>query len=240
MKSISSFLLGALAFGGVAAYAVTTEPLLVKIPIRKAYIPVGFDSNDRAEVVITGILPDSCYKMGPSRAIVDADKQIVAVEQTAYLFEGYCTDMIIPFVQVVQVGMLPKGSFAVTDISNGKYLGALPVLEGSNPGIDDFHYLPVTNAHIQESTGSPRFTLVMTGNFADRCTRFKRADVHYHADVIVVQPIVERLTESNRDCSETKVRYTISVPIKDGIKGTHLLHVRSMGGQSFNTLFDFQ
>lgn len=212
-------------------------PERLKVPIRKAYIPVGFDSNDRSEVVVTGILPDTCHKIGPSHAFVDPSTNRVTVEQEAYRFEGGCMDMIIPFMQVIPVGMVGRGNYEVADMTTGKTLGRLAVEEGKNPSTDDFLYLPVTSAHVQESESGPA-SIVLVGNYADRCTKFKQAVVHYYPEVVVVQPIVERVED--RNCGEAFTRFSINVSLEKTLHGTHLIHVRSMGGQSVNTLFTFR
>jgi len=225
-----------LAFTNVSTAA--ENPKVVKVAIRKAFVPVGFDSNDRSEVLITGVFPDTCYKMGENRAIVNQETQTITIEQEAVVFESLCMDMIVPFTQVVKIGMVGRGDYKIVDGASGESLGKLEVAQGSSSTVDDYLYLPVTNAYVEELTNPHGHSLALVGNYADRCTKFKEAQVHYYPDVIVVQPIAERV-ESNR-CSEDFNRFSVKVPLKYGLRGVQMIHIRSMGGQSFNTLFDFE
>ena len=41
------------------------KPEIVNIPLNKVYVPVGFDDNDRVQIVVEGDFPNTCYKIGP-------------------------------------------------------------------------------------------------------------------------------------------------------------------------------
>lgn len=232
MKQITLFLLTLCTFQTLIA-----SPELVKVRIQKAYIAVGFDNNDQSEVYVTGYLPDGCHQFGPHRVTVDEKTQTVFIEQQAYKHPGPCIDMIIPYAHVVRLGVMGRGSYRIVDSTSSKELGALTVTEATKPIIDDFLYLPLTNAYAKQEGEKAEASITLQGTFVDRCTRYKETKVHYYQDVIVVQPIAERLPA--RLCTEEPKRFQLSVPLKADLKGSYLIHVRAMSGEAINSLFTF-
>jgi hypothetical protein len=206
------------------------------VRLEKAFIPIGFDDNDHTQVVVSGILPDTCYKLGSYNVKIDENKQVVYVKQMANVRLGPCLDVIIPFSEVINVGPLKEGSYIVVDSASGGTLGQLPVNKATKPTIDDYLYLPLTDANVRTDSAKHSF-LQLDGKFSDRCTRYKKSLIHYYKDVIVVQPIVDHI-ESQR-CGHEPTRFQITEPLADGLKGTYLLHVRSMEGQAVNKLVEF-
>src|SRR4051812_16291397 len=106
---------------GVANAA--TAPQLVPIEIQSAYLPAGFDSNDKVQVVVDGWFPNSCYKVGPYKLTVDPSNHRVMVQQFAYKYSGICLEVMTPFYQVIDVGLLNSSVYNVTDGTSGRVLG---------------------------------------------------------------------------------------------------------------------
>lgn len=222
----------------MASTAQAADPIeLVKTPIQKAYIPVGFDDNDRTEMYVTGFLPDGCHRIGPYQVNVDERKQTVAIEQSAYRHPGLCISMLIPYAHVANLGVVGSGDYQVVDSASSKALGQLSVARSTKPIIDDFIYLPLSNAYVTEDQVTKEANIILEGEVTDRCTKYKETQVHYSQDVIVVQPIAERI--GSRSCGFEPTRFRISVPLKSGLKGSYLIHVRAMSGEAVNSLFTF-
>ena len=80
----------------------------------------------------------------------------------------------------------------------------------------------------------------VTGFFdlPSRCSKFKVAVVHYYRETIVVQPILQSI--GGRVCGKTLEPSEFKVELKNGLKGTYLLHVRSMNSQAINRLVDIK
>ena len=212
-----------------------SEPETVEVPLIKAFVPIGFDDNDRAQAMVTGILPDTCYRVGPYQTDIDVVKKTVSVRQMAYHYPGICLDVIIPFAQVTEWGMLKDGNYKVFDSVSGKMLGQMPINRAKVSEADDYLYAPVADAFIREAGG--KHLLSLNGAFSTRCMKLKEVKIHYYPEVVVVQPIAEML--ESRDCKTEKVRFQYEAPLKEGLNGTALLHVRSIDGQAINKLVEF-
>lgn len=220
-------------FLSVTSYA--KKPSIVGISVEKSFVPVGFDDNDRVQVTVAGAFPSTCYKVDTAKATVDAEQKAIRIWQTAYKYGGPCLRMIVPFTDVVDLGIVREGDYNLYDGPSGKWLGKLPITRSSHPGPDDYLYAPVNDAFlITDAAGTKTLTLI--GEFSDRCTELKEVRVHYYPEVIVVQPIARR-TEIG-PCEAMRNRFLKTVPLDPALRGTYLLHVRSMNGQAINKVVD--
>ncbi len=70
----------------------------------------------------------------------------------------------------------------------------------------------------------------------NKCSKFKEEVVHYYPETIVALPLPTRIR--SKDCGKTVTRTQFKVELKDGLKGTYLVHVRSLSGQAINRLID--
>jgi len=210
-------------------------PQIVNVELNKSYIPIGFDDNDRGQVVVAGMFPNSCYKVGPYRVVLDEVNKTLAIAQTALLYQGQCIQVLVPFTQTIDIGILREGSYAIKDHFSGKALGAMPVARAKVTEADDFLYAPVTDAQVQTEEG--KSTLYLQGNFTDRCTHLKDVVVSYYDDVLVVQPIAEHI--ATNDCGHQMIRFQYEMPLKEGLTGSRLVHVRVMDGQAINRIAEF-
>lgn len=231
-----------LIFSVVLGFAVSNvasafDPQTVSMPIDKAFVPVGFDDNDRSELTVMGNFPGTCYKVASYQVEVDENTQVITLRQNAYVYGGICLQLLVPYTQTMDLGILKEGNYAVKDHASGKTLGTVPVLRAKSLTPDDYLYAPVTDAYVSDQ-GEGKHSLTFRGNFTDRCTRLKDVQIHYYDEVIVVQPIAEHIgTPPN--CGHELVRFQHSVPLKEGLKGVRLLHVRVMDGQAINRFVDF-
>lgn len=228
---ISLLVLLCLAAGGNAA---DTDPELVKVPLKRAFIPVGFDDNDQVQLLVAGEFPDSCYKLGPYS--MKKTERGIEVLQYAYRYKGMCLDIIVPFSQVVELGITRAANHSVIDVVSGKELGQIPVNKAKTSAIDDELYAPVSEAMILDERGGTGPTLYLTGNFPWPTMRMKEVRVQVYDDVVVVQPIAEITVEKLDAQGMARPRFEVKKPIKNLPKGQFLLHVRSMNGKAVNHL----
>ena len=217
-----------------------TQPVSVNISLKKAYFPVGFDSNDRIQFAVEGELVNSCFKMGSYTVKVDKESRRIEVYQQAYVYLGYCLMMIIPFSTIVDVGVLENpGEYTIIDGANKKILGKLPIVAANGSGQDDYLYAPLEDAYVTTSDTSPKQSLVLTGYFPDRCMEFSEVKINMFSDAIVVQPIVKQVAKVG-GCPPEKIRFIKTVPFIDDLHGAYLLHVRSLNGAAINRVLEFQ
>lgn len=212
-------------------------PPTASVNIQRSFVPVGFDDNDRAQVVVTGEFSSTCYKVAP--ATFEVRDGFIDIEQHAYVYGGICLYIMVPYSQVVDLGILPEGDYQLRDKTSGKILGSLPIARAKSASADEFLYAPVEQAYVRVEPG--KNTVVLSGFFLDPCTKIKDVIVTYSKtnDVIMVQPIAVHDSKSPQGCAPRRNPYTHLVPISDGLRCTQLLHVRTLDGQSLNRLTSF-
>jgi hypothetical protein len=211
------------------------RPELVQMPVQVAYMPRGFDSNDRTQLVVESYLPNTCYKVGPHKVQVDASSKAIKVEQWVYRYPGICLQVIVPFHKVVDIGILDAKDYQILDAKSGDALGTLSVTRAINPGPDDYLYAPVTDARVETKSEEER-VLIVEGVFNNSCFGMDNIKVDVQAKVVVVLPIAKET--QGEACKEGKFAFKIEQPLPKLNFGRYLLHVRSMNGQAINKLFD--
>ncbi|MBX9769589.1 MAG: hypothetical protein K2X47_20095 [Bdellovibrionales bacterium] len=212
------------------------KPKLVPVPLTAAFVPQGFDSNDKAQVMVEGYLPSACYKIGPTEAVVDEKTGTIRVQQMAYYHNVMCAQAIIPYNQVIQVGILGQGNYKVQDVRSGDILGALPIRLATQAEPDEYLYASVRDAYVLPEGAGPRVARV-EGFFSNTCSRIKEMKMVEESDtVIAILPIVER--RPGTACNRMLVPFQEDVRLPHLNVGRHLLHVRSLSGQAVNKLFD--
>lgn len=234
---IKSIIVSALLIGGYAyAEHNVEEPTQVSIPLTTAYIPGGFDSNDRAQLMVEGYFPNTCYRVGPYEKTLKADANVISITQTAYKYKGPCLMMIVPFSQTVQVGILKANTYAVKDAASDRVLGELPVKTATTSSPDDFLYASVTDAYVGIVDGNKK-ALILQGELPGDCWSLKERRVILDGkNVITLLPIIEKTRSNN--CNDYRIPFVSTVDIPSVPAGRYMLHVRSLNGSAVNKLVD--
>lgn len=226
--------IGSVVFG-MCSGVVFAGPTIVNAPVDALYVPTGFDDNDNSEVVVAGMFPTSCYKVGPSEAKLNNATGEIEVFVNAYKYEGICAQVLTPFLQAVKLGILPSGEYTVR-VKETQLFDTVSVGKSRTNNPDDFLYAPVENAKIDESGIAQK--LVLEGTYPYTfvgCALIREVKViHKKADIIEVLPVMDLINDERciRDDNEFKVEYKLA----DKIFGKNLIHVRVLNGQSFNRL----
>jgi len=215
-----------------AQAAESGQPSRIHVALAKAFVPAGFDDNDLTQMVVAGEFADTCHKVGPTEVKVDAVTGTVQVSQTAYKYSDDCQRAVVPFSQVVNVGLMKAGKYEVDDTTTSSVLGKLTVEPATKAAADDYLYAPVVDADLL------RGQVEVRGVFTDRCTKMTNILVHTSNDAIVVQPVVTRYGNAAQ-CDTAHVPFRMRAKIPTALKrGEYLLHVRSMSGNSVNKLVE--
>ncbi len=204
-----------------------------QVPLIKAYVPHGYDNDDSVEIVVTGNLPSTCYKMGPIETVLD-DQQHIYVTQTAYEFSGECLKGPIPIAQVVAMGRLSKaGPYEVIDGVSQDNIAKLVIAEATalGHGTDEVLYAPLSDAYLVQKNGKPAIRLV--GAYPDNCLSLEKTAVKLDHDVMVVLPELKQA--KGVACEKGRFPFEEDVAIETALPAEpFLLHVRSMSGASIN------
>ena len=224
----------------------TLQPALISITPDHIFAPMGFDDNDNAQVVLDGELSDTCHKLGPTSFKIDEANQRIYVQQQAYYYPGaWCAQVRVPYVQTLNLGLLRAGQYEiVTQREDGTLISAsmLPVAAATTLSPDDHLYAPVTDVFLEKSLGTLEgqdvfHTLFVSGSFNNSCMKFKEMKMIVRDNnVIEILPLVEM--DKTGGCSQLVTEFNVGVSLKSIPKGRHLIHIRSLNGQSINRVAD--
>jgi len=236
-------------FGGMmfTNLAFAEGPVLVTSPIDTVYTPLGFDDNDDAEIVLRGKFPDTCFKVGPTTAVVNRDEKTITVDAKAYQYSGEtCLKVEAPFLQSVKMGPLPVGEYTVQVLNRDVSALNLKVIASQTDNPDDFLYAPVEAVSFNKGLGTQKSSgtqkIVLEGHYPYTflgCMKLDEVRTQVTPGrVLVVQPIAKMYTD-NADCTDQATTKAFRVEHEiDAPEGEYLAHVRVLAGQSLNRTVD--
>ncbi|MDO9184153.1 MAG: hypothetical protein Q7U04_17195 [Bacteriovorax sp.] len=236
MKNFNKKMLAALVLMPVISFAapVTYES---NVPVDHVFSPAGFDSNDNTEVVITGFLPNLCYKAPRSTVSVKDGKisvSVTAIKNQVGL--GFCADVIVPYIEYVNIGVLDKGKYqiAVNEKSNWEKKSNIAITEHSSNSIDEAVYANVSEvAHGDEGT---RKVLLKGYNPSD-CFQLKEIVVVDNG--IDTYSVLPKMKQVKAFCPKKMIPFTYEFEVPEKLESDKvLLHVRVMDGRSVNAFFN--
>lgn len=222
------------AFLGSAQGYASDLPVVTVQPDR-IFTPTGFDDNDNAQVVVDGLLPNTCYKLTDGIQDIDYARRIITIEARAELADGACSDVLVPFTYEFNFGSLGQGDWLVRT-EDGALEKKLHVAEASSAGPDDQMYASVDNAYVQDD-GPQGYAIVIEGTYSNTCMVWDKTQlIHKDPLVLEVLPIVKM--QDRDDCQNRTIHFKgVKVRLPDISEGRFLLHVRSMSGRSVNRVF---
>lgn len=229
MKLLKTLLI-ALPIMGFAGTPVETV-----VPIEDVYVPMGFDTNDSSEVIVTGWLPNLCHKSPMTKAEVKGKTINITISALRYdATNPFCPEMIVPFVKSVNVGLLDKGKYDIKVNDNTPYAqkSDLHVSESTSSAVDEYVYANVE--YVEKAEGSQ--TVTLKGHNPSDCFILDEIKfVSNKKNTFSVLPVMKQI----RDFCPMKMQpfaYDVEVPNTLNKKKV-LLHVRGMDGHSVNTIF---
>jgi hypothetical protein len=89
------------------------------VGVSDVYVPNGFDSNSDAFVVVSGLFPNSCYKIKEVQ-VKNVDAMTQELTATAEVTEGLCLTVIVPFHHEAQLGKLAMGTHKLRFMNGDK------------------------------------------------------------------------------------------------------------------------
>jgi hypothetical protein len=202
------------------------------LPVKKAFIPQGFDSNDTVQVVLTGTLSGSCEKIAHTQILTSDDPTRIEVIQWGRRFNGICLPLTSTYNTELTLGRLDAGTYNL--VASGMPAAQIEVTEASVSTQDDYIYAPVAKATVgREGTG---YVATLSGTLPNDCYSWQELKLLDQGDVLVVLPILS--WQDSGSCSQTPVPFSEKVTLPSGMAAEyHLLHVRSASGRALNKVF---
>ncbi|MFN7685890.1 MAG: hypothetical protein ACK5QT_10835 [Oligoflexia bacterium] len=226
------------------AFAQGGVSIIRDIP-EAVFAPPGFDSNDHAQVVLSGSFINTCFKVGPTKAEVEHETRTIHVTQQAYVLDTpWCLQVMIPYTSVVDVGMLPAGNYSVkirTDQAKEKEFGLMPISRaretpGESPNSPDEKFYAIVDDFSYENG-----TVTLKGKLPGDCVKLKEIQILARkANIVEVLPVAEVTHPGATSCVQNLVPFERQVPFKSPWKGQTLFHVRSLNGQAINKVIEIK
>src|ERR1700683_2486815 len=94
---------------------------LEKVTLGTVYVPIGFDNINRSQVMVEGVFKDTCYRIASHTVQINGNT--IVITQGANVYQGLCADVLVPFSQVVELGILKIGNYSIVDGATGRELG---------------------------------------------------------------------------------------------------------------------
>jgi hypothetical protein len=207
------------------------------VPVDHVFTPFGFDSNDNTEVIVTGFLPNLCYKAPKSIVSVKDGKisvSVVAIKSQQGL--GFCADVIVPFIESINVGVLDKGKYqiAVNEKSSWEKKSNITISEASSNSIDEAVYANVSE--VTPSEEGSRKVLLKGYNPSD-C--FELKEIKIVDNGVDTYSVLPKMKQVKTFCPKKMIPFTYEFEVPQKLEADKvLLHVRVMDGRSVNAFFN--
>jgi hypothetical protein len=218
------------------------DPVEQSAPIKRVFVPLGFDDNDMAEVIIQGEFPTSCFRVGQSGFDVDLDQKRIDVWATAYEYgSDVCAEVRTSFIIPLKVGILKEGTYEIRLRGLPEIVAQLQVGQAVTDSPDDFLYAPVEGANVSFDPRTGQQTLQIFGRFPlpkRGCLALDNVKLNPVVNnVLVVQPIMVQL--DGDQCNGRSNAFDVSIPLVTPLKGDLLIHIRSINGNAYNRFVSF-
>ncbi|MFL5815044.1 MAG: hypothetical protein ACJ763_15820 [Bdellovibrionia bacterium] len=224
-----------------ASAAQTIQPpKLISIQSDYIFAPPGFDNNDNAQIVISGLLPSTCYKTVQPAVRVDHSSHRIYISAMAYVYTGcFCLAVMTPFSHTVDLGVMSAGAYQIFEVNgDGKNTprGALPIATTRTAQPDENLYAPVKSA-IVEKNGN-QAVVHLSGVFSSDCIDLQRVvTLHRASRIIEILPLATQ--KPGVPCTPHNRPFEARVAVGAAEAGENLIHIRSMNGNSVNLVEEF-
>lgn len=235
MVRISSLICAFFVSIAIQSQSLAETPVVVTVQPEDIFLLNGFDNNDQVEVIISGYLPTLCHQSPNLKSRVEGNQILITLTALHYdRSNPFCTQIPIPFLEVINVGVLSAGDYQVVvnrdtpyEASDILHVEVAPTQEQNN-----FVYAQVE--YVEKIQGER--TIVLAGTNPSDCLALDRVQfVSNDKNAMAVLPVLKKISD---DCGyrPTQFKYMIDVP-KVLSKEKILIHVRRMDGKAVNTLF---
>jgi len=208
-------------------------PVERKVPVTGVYSPRGYDTLDSSEVVVSGYLPNTCHKNPKTTVKVKGHKILVSLDSLYYGPENpFCAEVLIPFVRTVNLGLLEKGEYTVS-VNEGTNYGKKVKFNVTGSRGDNGRNQTYANVeHIERFP--EKGILKLQGHNPSDCLVLDEIRVLDNGrNTITILPRMKRISQ-HCPMKMTPFTYNVQVPSEEG---RTLIHVRTMYGDSLNTIY---
>jgi len=223
-------------FGIVCSQGIAGGPVITGVPVDHVYAPKGFDTNDNTQIIVSGFLPNLCYKSPRSKVEIQGNTINIHMESMYWeIMDVDCVQVIVPYLEVVSLGNLNAGTYdiRVNEETPFALKDQIEVTQATQLTIDDHIYAGVQYVDTKENSRK----ITLNGMNPGNCLVLDHIEfIQNGKDTYSVLPILKKISEM---CTKNMVSFSYETEVPADLKEKNLLlHVRIMQGDSVNTLFN--
>lgn len=247
------FSLGMMLGGLVLVQTAWSKPVEVEIPVESAFAPIrGFDDNDNVQVVIHGMLPNTCYQVGRHELVREGQNSYRIRQFAVKNEEGVCLQegqmpphmqLSVPFTTEVSIGQLEMGDYRFDYVQSGQDPHDRSILvnvaHSKAPTIDSLPYANVSSMSISDLVDARKEVVVsFEGVLTSSCMDLDKENIKVEKikDVYIVLPLVK--IKSGVMCAQAIRPFKSEVSLGKLAEGHYLIHIRSMNGKAVNRVIE--
>lgn len=213
--------------------------------ISQVYIPVGFDNNDVAQIIVEFEFKNSCEDLGNIQTVPHEDfPNVLLLYTEGFRKDDNCLQTTSHRIRPVDLGVLSEGVYEIRDYRNlEKMYGQLSIRKAGTAKIDSRNYAPVDSLIVHADEAGFRRLITLAGTFSNTCLEFvpeQMRIVKTGEKLIEVLPVIDKANRADCMEQETPFLETFKIPDRDDAlairTGRYLIHVRTLNGQSFNKI----
>jgi hypothetical protein len=212
-----------------------STPITTKVPVENVFSPRGYDTLDSSEIVIEGILPNGCHRVPKTTYSIKGTNIFVEVTSLVYQQPNtFCPEIILPFIKTIDLGVLSKGKYKVF-VNEGTNLERKTTFQVRDPLLgEDKNQIYANVEYIEKNRENNKVTLY--GHNPSSCFVLDKIRVVDNGRSTL--SILPRMKKVSDWCPMKMVpfKFDVSLPTDISNKET-LIHVRTMYGNSVNTLY---
>jgi hypothetical protein len=207
------------------------------VPVSHVFSPAGFDSNDNVELLVTGYLPNLCYRAPKSSVSIKNGKisiEVVANKKQSGL--TLCAAVIVPFVESIKIGVLDKGKYDIRVNENTSFAkkSMIAISEAMSTSIDDVVYANVDEI-IREDENTRK--VVLKGYNPSDC--FELKEIVVLDNEVDTYSVLPKMKQVKAHCPKKMIPFSYEMEVPEKLEANKvLLHVRVMDGRSVNSIFN--
>jgi len=195
------------------------------LPLTWTFIPENIEEHDDVQVVVSGVLPNTC--LIPKQVKIERLQRQFYLDVEAKNEGCFCLPVEAPFFKVVNLGKLPAGSYWVQagDLSLVREIRVEP---SSTTSEDSLAY--ITSAKMIGDE------LLIRGKHFNTSEHIESVNIERQLDgTIVVSPVIgERKGLKNFVTRSFQKRIDLSEYIQPNFN--HLVHIKSSQNRTFNVM----
>lgn len=221
----------------VLGLAMTANAESVQISSTRTFAVPQFSAMEDVQIVLEGTLANSCYSLEKPAVQVSPALSRIDIQPRATLRTGACPETLVPWTQVVNLGVLPVGAYMVVVGITGQPR-IIRVVPSADRQPNAPTLAPVDSVDVQVDFKTQKITATIRGRLPANCSGVERVNIDDHQQSIELTAILQSPCNTSSANLLTHVPYSKTVELPARAPGRYLVAIKSLEGQTLHRMFD--